>query len=386
MSEEQNEAGPVEAEKIVHDRPLRAWFRGKTVNRRPELAKMTQTDDLVRAVMHGWEPEEACITPDTKITAFGSCFAANISNWLAQRNFRVLTRDDANSNAYIVSMGEGMVNSFAIRQQFEWAWENQVFETPLWHGYKAEDFGYDENVRLTTKAIFDETDVFVLTFGLSEVWYDEPTGNVFWRSIPREVYDETRHKFRVSTVEENRENMDAIYKLIRKHRPDAKVIMTLSPVPLIATFRDISCITANAVSKATLRVALDEVLRDHKDEGYLHYWPSYELVMDVFRQPFMTDNRHPVKDTLDFIMTLFEHVWCVGEDKPDLREAWIKALVASGQLGAVSTRMLRRRDWDRMERLIERSSLGASADLDTQRKALLAAYISEQRALEAAQN
>ena len=28
-------------------------------------------------------------------------------------------------------MGEGMVNSFVIRQQFEWAWENKVFDQPL---------------------------------------------------------------------------------------------------------------------------------------------------------------------------------------------------------------------------------------------------------------
>ncbi len=372
---------PPKAGKLLHDLPLRAWFRGSTVNRRPSLAKMTKVDDMVKSVLHGWEPEQPFITPDTKITAFGSCFAANVSNWLAERNFRVLTREAENSNAYVVSMGEGMVNSFAIRQQFEWAWENQVFDQPLWHGYKAEDFGYDEEVRLKTKEIFDDTDVFILTFGLSEVWYDEPTGNVFWRTVPKDAYDPSRHKFRVSSVEENRDNIDAIYQLIRKHRPDAKIIMTLSPVPLIATFRDVSCISANAVSKATLRVALDEVLRDRKDEGFLHYWPSYELVMDVLRQPFQSDNRHPVRESLDYIMTLFEHVWCEGDDKPDLTEAWVIALAASGQLGPLKSGLLKKRNFDRVERVMSNNSFGPSQDVDAERKALVSSLIERARSL-----
>ncbi len=297
---------------------------------------MTQVENAVSAILDGWAPSEPIITSDSKITAFGSCFAANISDWLARRNFRVLTRDDARANAYVIAMGEGMVNSFAILQQFEWAWENKIFDQPLWHGYKAEDFGYDESVRLQTKEIFDETDVFILTFGLSEIWYDEPTGNVFWRTIPKDVYDPNRHKFRVSTVEENSSNIREIYKLIRRHRPNAKIIMTLSPIPLIASFRDVSCISANSVSKSILRVSLDEVITEFRDEGYLNYWPSYEIVMDVFRQPFMSDNRHPKREVLDFVMTLFEHSWCVDDhnDRPSLTEAWVSALTASDQLPA----------------------------------------------------
>jgi hypothetical protein len=234
----------------------------------------------------------------------------------------------------VVACGEGMVNSFVIRQQFEWAWEGKVFDQPLWHGYKAESYGYDPEVQAETRRIFDETDVFILTFGLSEVWYDEPTGNVFWRTIPKDAYDPARHKFRVSTVEENRDNLRAIYRLIRAHRPDAKIIFTLSPIPLIATFRDVACLTANSVSKSVLRVAIDEVVREVRDEGALFYWPSYELVTDVFAQPFKPDRRHPEGEVLDYIMTLFEHAWCDGGTlrRPSLTLAWSRALAVSNLL------------------------------------------------------
>jgi hypothetical protein len=312
---------------------FRTWFRGEHTHYNPTVARLLDVMGTQKYVLQGWQPVTPPITPTTQITAFGSCFAANISNWLSKRNFRVLNKDDAAKNAYVVTCGEGMVNSFVIRQQFEWAWENKSFDGALWHGYKAEEYGYDPAIQAETKRIFDATDVFILTFGLSEVWYDEPTGNVFWRTIPKDAYDPARHKFRVSTVAENKDNLRAIYALIRKHRPDAKIIFTLSPIPLIATFRDNACLTSNSVSKAVLRVAIDEVVREYAAEAVLHYWPSYELVTDVFHLPYKADRRHVPEPVLDYIMTLFETMWCEDTgNRPSLAVAWGRALATAGQL------------------------------------------------------
>lgn len=328
------------------------------MNVNPSRARMADVDGVPKFVLHGWAPKEPFITPETQITAFGSCFAANISNWLSKRNFRVLNKEGDPKRAYVIACGEGMVNSFVIRQQFEWAWEGKTFDQALWHGYKAEDYGYDPEVQAETKRIFDETEVFILTFGLSEVWYDEPTGNVFWRTIPKDVYDPERHKFRISTVEENRENLEAIYQLIRKHRPDAKVIFTLSPIPLIATFRDNSCLTSNAVSKSVLRVAIDETVRKFQHEGVLHYWPSYEIVTDVFRLPYKPDRRHPYVITLDYIMTLFEYTWCVETDspRPSLLQAWMRAGATAGILPAVFRRLVEAKKYRPLRAWIEREA------------------------------
>lgn len=359
------------ANAIYHDRvegeaaPHSPWFRGrKRAKKNPDMTQMVSHTAAADHVIDGWAPDGPKIDKDTRITAFGSCFAANISKWLGKRNYRVSTKDPDAQNAYVVRIGEGMVNSFVIRQQFEWAWENKSFDESLWHGYDKEIYGYDESVRIQTKQLFDNTDVFVLTFGLSEVWYDAQTDNVFWRAVPKEFYDPERHLFRVSTVEENRDNIDAIYKLIRKHRPDAKVIMTLSPIPLIATFRDESCITANSVSKAVLRVAVDEVMREHKADGYLHYWPSYELVMDVFQAPFIKDRRHIDPKILDFIMTQFEHTWCKDEDGklPSLLEAWVVARVAAGFLPERVGKMVSKRMGPRLLEFIEKPPFAAVSE------------------------
>ncbi|SIR27785.1 GSCFA family protein [Rhizobium sp. RU35A] len=83
----------------------------------------------------------------------------------------------------------------------------------------------------------------------------------------------------------------------------------MSPIPLMATFRPISCLTANSVSKSILRSAVDEMIRESTDSR-LHYFPSYEIVKDFFADPFEADNRHPRAEVIDFIMNTFERHFC----------------------------------------------------------------------------
>jgi hypothetical protein len=308
------------------------WYRGEHCNFNPNVANMRSTHAVEDFILSGWLPPEPFISPETKVTAFGSCFAGHISNYLNERSYTILTKSDA--NAYVVEMGEGIVNSYAVRQQFDWAFRGLTPTTELWHGYTAESHGYDEAVRQTTLKLFEQTEVFILTFGLSEVWCDEPTGEVFWRAVPFEVFDPERHTFRVTTVAENKANMRAIYDTIREFRPEAKIIFTLSPIPLVTTFRPVSCITANSVSKAILRSAIDELYREVGDEGKLFYWPSYEIVEQAFGAgKYKEDRRHIKTPILDYIMALFESEYCKysGPIRP-LSEARLVALEATGEI------------------------------------------------------
>jgi len=323
------------------------WFRGEHCHFNPARDNMLGSHAVAQHVLAGWLPKTPRIGPQTKVTAFGSCFAENISQWLAQRDYSILTAEtrEGYEDPYVVRFGEGMVNSFVIRQQFEWAFEGKAPEEELWHGYQAEAYGYDEQVRQATRDLFDRTDVFIITLGLSEVWYDEVSGGVFWRAVPRNRYDPARHKFRVSTVAENKDNLEAIYRLIRHYRPEADIIFTLSPIPLVATFRDVSCITANSASKAILRAALDEFLRAVAQDGKAYYWPSYEIILDVFGNRWRWDRRHVKQPILDYVMTLFEAFWCQGsEPRYTLAEAWIRARAAAGNLPGTLRRALEKAD------------------------------------------
>jgi hypothetical protein len=286
------------------------WFRGDHVNYLPTKVNLHEADAVDDYILKGWLPARPFITKSHYITAFGSCFAAHMTKYLAEQGFNIFG-GDLTLESHVVRCGEGMVNTFAISQQFEWAYGEKPDTAHLWHDKKGQRASDDAALRDETRSIFDETDVFIITLGLSEVWYDKQTGEVFWRAIPKSEFDEKRHGFKVSTVEENRRNLETIYRLVREHRPEATMIFTLSPVPLVATFRPVSCLTANAVSKAVLRVAVDEFKRAHEDDDKLFYFPSYEIVKDYARDPYDKDNRHIRRDVVQSIMKTFARHYLV---------------------------------------------------------------------------
>ncbi|WP_227441343.1 GSCFA domain-containing protein [Methylobacterium sp. W2] len=284
----------------------------------PDNGSLEKDYVVDRYLTKGFMPNAPFVTKSTPIVAFGSCFANNISNHLDTRGYNVLTKKD--NKAYVTAMGDGIVHTSAIRQQFEWAWENSFPTEALWEGYDHEEFGYSEEARLDTKKLFDTAEVFIITLGLSEIWYDEPTGEVFWRTPPKGKLDPSRHKFRVATFTETKENIYAVRALIEKYNPQAKVVITVSPIPLAASFRPVSCLSANAASKSIIRAAVDEFYRETKDlDPNLYYFPSYDIVLYAFDNQFVPDRRHIVKPVLDFNMKIFERYFCTpGINDADL--------------------------------------------------------------------
>lgn len=284
-----------------------SWYRGESTNFIPSKKMLRADSAFRRFIIKGYEPPAAFIDKSTVVTAFGSCFAQNISKWLIKNDYNVLGKK-LSLNSHIIRFGEGLVNTYAILEQLEWAFENKSLQEGLWFGENKEIVLPDEEVRLETKKLLMKTETLIITVGLSEVWFDKVSGRAFWRSIPADNFDSERHGFRLTTVEENRDNLEKIVKLRDAYMPDCKIIFTLSPIPLMATFRDINCISANTVSKSILRIALDDLMSQKHDKVY--YFPSYELIKEVYPDPFVDDNRHPKKEYIDDIMQLFARAYC----------------------------------------------------------------------------
>jgi len=289
-----------------------SWYRGENVNYHPRRANLSEPDAVDRYVVRGWAPPKPFITRANYITPFGSCFAQHVAKYLLAQGYDVFGHDIRPDDAYVIRCGEGMVNSAVVAQQFQWAYGEIEFDETLWHDREGNPATYLEDVRLRTREIFDRTDVFIITLGLSEVWYSTETGSVFWRSIPLADFDPRRHGFKVMTVAENRANLDTIHRIVRSRRPQSSIIVTLSPIPLTATFRPVSCITANSVSKASLRVAIDEFIRANGSDSLLFYFPSFEIAKDFCRvDPYEDDLRHIKPATIALIMDAFHRNYLV---------------------------------------------------------------------------
>jgi len=276
------------------------WFRGDSCNFIPSLVNLKEEDAINKYILKGWTPVSPIIAASSYVTAFGSCFAQHIRKYLRDKTQRFVVKSKA---LPIIHFGEGINTTFAIRQQFDWAWNNCNFEESLWYS-KTERVEPTEDNRIETRAIFDKTDVFILTLGLSEVWSNKVTKEVFWRGIPKEQFNPEIHEFRVSTVSENLENLQHVVQTIKANNTTAKIIFTLSPVPLVATFRPVSCVTANTVSKAILRVAVDELMRINYSDVY--YWPAYEIIKEWQNgSPYEEDNRHIRQEVVQVVLDKF---------------------------------------------------------------------------------
>jgi hypothetical protein len=264
-----------------------SWYRGAYTNFIPSKAEIQATAESLDAfVMEGWIPKAPFIRRSTRITPIGSCFAEHLTRYLHAKGYSVLGRHLDYLKSHIIKFGEGMVNTFAILQQLEWALEGKRFPANLWFSENKEIAPSDDPaIQAETRDIILGTDVLIITLGLSEIWYDKRTGEALWRAVPATLFDEELHGFRVSSHQENYDNLVKIVTLVRGARPGAKIIFTVSPVPLMATFRPISCLTASSVSKSILRSAVDQLMRERASDERLFYFPSFEIVKGVLCRP-----------------------------------------------------------------------------------------------------
>ena len=92
----------------------------------------------------------------------------------------------------------------------------------------------------------DQTDVLIITLGLSEIWYDKVSGEPLWRALTEDTFDPERHVFRVETVAQTREWLEAIERIRAAYLPKLKIVFTVSPVPLKTTFRPVSAVTVKS--------------------------------------------------------------------------------------------------------------------------------------------
>jgi len=286
-----------------------SWYRGSSTNFIPSKPELSAPDGVERFVLPGWTPSAPVIDKSSAVLAFGSCFAAHVSDYLHERGYHVLGRH-LDLDAHIIRFGEGMVNSFAIRQQLEWALTGKEMPEGLWFSEHKDVCPVDPAIQEQTRQIILSADAFIFTLGVSEVWYDKRNGEVLWRAVPSHLFDDSVHGFRVSTTAENYDNLARIRELIRDVKPTAPIIFTLSPVPLMATFRPVSCVTASSVSKAILRVSIDELMRTFSADDRLLYFPSYEIVKDCVVDPYLDDNRHPKPEVVSLVMETFERHYC----------------------------------------------------------------------------
>lgn len=102
-----------------------------------------------------------------------------------------------------------------------------------------------------------------------------------------------------------------IIRKIRKYYPTTRIIFTISPVRHIKDGFE-----GNSLSKAVLRLALDEIVKG-MDPAYVSYFPAYEILNDDLRDYrfYGSDLIHPSEMAVDYIFNLFQETYIPEDDR-----------------------------------------------------------------------
>lgn len=291
------------------------WHKGTQYHQYPEKGELRRRG--AAAVAEGWLPAAPLIGRETRVLAVGSCFARNFTLWLAEHGFNRSFRDSP-YNA-LLHFNADFESPAVVAQQFRWAFDELDPASLLWIDKNRHLIAATEEGKRAVRETLEQTDVLIITLGLSEIWYDRVSGEPLWRALTEDAFDPQRHVFRVESVARTIEWLEAIERIRTARLPGMKIIYTVSPIPLKTTFRPASAMTANAVSKAILRAALDEFLRGHADKLHrdLFYYPAYELVTQYFIDPFREDNRHLSPMVVGSVIGFFVRHFCDPEMSRD---------------------------------------------------------------------
>jgi hypothetical protein len=230
-----------------------------------------------------------------KVFAMGSCFAFNIQQELLSAGINILP---LTSVSHLEDGFSGLMNQYSpitIMQSFKWAleplsmpkqsscfmdMENGYMFDPTLHGSsrKKETIISNNNKITKINAMVKECRIVIITLGLIECFYDKKLG-IYLNGFPmNDVYkiEKGRYEIRVLNYPEILESLEELHRLLSRNlTDDYKILMTVSPVPLVYTFRKSDVVEANTYSKSVLRAAAEEFSNKHSNVDYL---PIYESV------------------------------------------------------------------------------------------------------------
>jgi tetratricopeptide (TPR) repeat protein len=209
--------------------------------------------------------ESKFINKNTKFFTMGSCFARNLAKNLI----------DSGYTSHHMEISEYINTTFANKVFVDWLSDADIDVAIRDRIVELLPSGWS---KANTLQIIRNSDVFILTLGVAPAFFDRTTGDFV---LPRPSALNSRvlaekYQFRTTSVKENVDNVLYLIEFIRKISPDMKIVVTVSPVPLLASFEYESAVQADCLSKSTMRLVAHEVVNNSKLSNIL-YWPSFEV-------------------------------------------------------------------------------------------------------------
>ena len=240
-----------------------------------------------------------------RVATAGSCFAQHISRslaalgygyWIAEPAPAGMSDGEARRLNYgVFSCRYGniyttrqllqlIIETFDGQRDVVWQREDGRYVDALRPQISVDGYSRPEDVtRARTKHLdavrrmFENANVFVFTLGLTECWRSKSDGVVYPLApgVVAGSYDGAEHEFVNLSVTDVEQDLAQFHAHLRSINPRCRVILTVSPVPLIATFENRHVLVSTTYSKSVLRVAAQTAADTLPD---VDYFPSFEIV------------------------------------------------------------------------------------------------------------
>jgi len=251
------------------------------------------------------------IGPETRVATAGSCFAQHVARamvsdglnyYVAEPAPEGMSEETAEAHGYgLFSARYG--NIYSTRQLLQLIRRAYGRFTPIETAWQVKD-GYIDPFRpnigeifpsiealeearaahlAKVREMFESLDVFVFTLGLTEGWFDRRDGAAYpvTPGAVTKAADPAHFEFQNHDYTTIKEDLTTFLGDLLAVNPGAKVILTVSPVPLIATYSDKDVLTATTYSKSVL-VAVAGDMAAHF--GAVQYFPSYEIITGAYNR------------------------------------------------------------------------------------------------------
>jgi hypothetical protein len=264
------------------------------------------------------------ISHKSSILMFGSCFIENIGKLLIDNKF------DVNLNPFgVLYNPKSISQSLRLLIKKKKFTVNDVFEYKgIYHSFYHHSIFSNIDIdkcigEINTKiekssAGLQQANVLFVTFGTAYLFRSKKCNMVVGNchKLPASGFD----RYRLS-VDDIVSDWESLIEELRQINPALQIIFTVSPIRHMKDGAH-----GNQLSKSTLLLAIDK-LREKKDG--LHYFPSYEIVLDELRDYrfYNDDMTHPNTMAIKYIWKRFSDTYFSAEVHPVIEE-WNKIYLA----------------------------------------------------------
>ncbi|SDF43801.1 GSCFA domain-containing protein [Sporomusa acidovorans] len=275
------------------------------------------------------------LKPNEKIFTIGSCFAREIEARLIQLGFDVPVGKFKVGQSEIAYAAPHLLNEYnagTLLQRIESIFGKFVYNDSM--GIEERKQGFVDlflhihNKPVTLARLLErrrqidlvyqellDCDTIIITLGLIETWYDSKHC-CYLNKAPGKTavnLEPDRYYFHRMDVDDVFGRLKDAICLINAHSMK-KIILTVSPIPIEATFSNTNAIIANSFSKAVLRVVA-QLLSESFDN--VDYFPSYEIAISGGMIYFGEDNVHVTGEMVEQIVKHMLSNYFPTEDSVD---------------------------------------------------------------------